>query len=396
MPQLQDAYIARGDLALPLRLYLSRTSHHRMPGLFHYPTDGTLSPLPSDEKASMTVRITERDIQILELLAAAGWLSTRQIQYALFPDAITKVVNKRMRKLTEAKHLEKVRLSRTDQNLYRLGNEGKKVVASETNFPEAGIVLMRKPPRELDHFIAINDLRLFFEKEVKKRGGEMKFFFADLELKKRGEQSPIIPDAIMRFVLGGRDYRFAIEYDNGTETSRYFAREKVRKYIHIASAHRAIFSLMEFRVLVFAENSKIALKLMKGSVRENPPSGLFYFAAKSEIAPEDILADIYLDPTEVFSQQRQVSKGEGTTSQQSRILWHFLTEMVSRCGVSTHQGEEDKSFATCEMSSLGKTNIPINSYDNLQIKPGLKVLAAFVNILLLVDLLIFSNLKVVL
>jgi hypothetical protein len=336
-----------------------------MPSLFQYSTDGTLSSLPSDEKASMTIRIMERDIQILELLAATGWLSTRQIQYALFPDAIMKVVNKRMRKLTEARYLEKVRLSRTDQNLYRLGSEGRKVVAGETNFPEAGIVLMRKPPRELDHFMAINDLRLFFEKEIRKRGGEMKFFFADLELKKRGEQSPIIPDAIMRFVLDGRDYRFAIEYDNGTETSRYFASQKVRKYIHIASAHRPIFSLMDFRVLVFTENSKTALKLMRGSIRERPPRGLFYFAVKSEMAPEDILSDIYLDPTEVFSPERRGGKGEGTTSQQSRIMWHSLTEVVSRGGVSTHQEEQDKSLATREMSSLEKTNISINSHENL-------------------------------
>ena len=137
------------------------------------------------------------------------------------------MVNKRTRKLTQARYLDKVRLSRTDQNLYRLGKEGKKLLAVETNFPEEGIIQMRKPPRELDHFLAINDLRLIFEKEIKKRGGEMKFFLADLELKKRSEQSPIIPDAIMRFLLHWRDYRFVIEYDNGTETSRHFAREKV-------------------------------------------------------------------------------------------------------------------------------------------------------------------------
>ena len=344
----------------------------------------------------MTARITERDIQLLELLAAAGWLSTRQIQYALFPDPIAKVVNKRMRKLTQSRHLEKVRLSRTDQNLYRLGSEGKKVVASETDFPESGIVLMRKPPRELDHFLAINDLRLIFEKEIKRHGGEMRFFFADLELKKRGEQSPIIPDAIMCFTLDGRDYRFAIEYDNGTETSRYFASQKVRKYIHIVSAHRHIFSLKDFRVLVFTENSKTALKLMRGSIRENPPPGLFYFAAKSEIAPEDFLTDVYLDPTEIFHEERRGSKVGITASNQSEIRWHSITEMVSRGGVSMHQEEQDKFLTTQEMLSLGKTNIPINSFEDLQVKPSLKVLTAFANFLLLVDLLMFSNLKVVL
>ena len=255
---------------------------------------------------------------------------------------------------------------------------------------------MRKPPRELDHFLAINDLRLFFEKEIKKRGGEMKFFFADLELKKRGEQASLIPDAIMRFILDGKDYRFAIEYDNGTETSRYFAREKVRKYIDIAAAHRPIFGLSHFRVLVFTDNSKIALKLMRGSIRENPPSGLFYFAAKSEIASEDILTDIYLDPTGVFSQARRGSKAEITTSSRSEIRWHSLIEMVSRGGASTHQEEQNKSFTTREMSSLDKTNMPMNSYEDLQIKPNLKVLAALVNFLLLSGFLIFSNLKVVL
>jgi hypothetical protein len=305
----------------------------------------------------MTIRIMERDIQILELLAAAGWLSTRQIQYALFPGAIAKVVNKRMRKLAQACYVVKVRLSRTDENLYRLGIEGKKVVASETNFPEEEIVLMRKPPRELRHFLAINDLRLIFEKEIKKRGGEMNFFFADPELRKRGEQSPIIPDAIMRFFLDGKDYRFAIEFDNGTETPHYFASEKVRKYTCIASARRPIFSFDSFRILVFTEDLKTALRLMRGSIRENPPPGLFYFAVTSEITPEDILGDIYLDPTEVFRQARGSGRVEVTARPLSEIVWHSLAEMVSHAGASTHQDEPDNLSDNYEISSPRGTNI---------------------------------------
>src|SRR5207244_8453795 len=100
----------------------------------------------------------------------------------------------------------------------------------------------------------------------------------------KGERSILIPDAIIRFTLNGKDYRFAIEYDNGTETPRYFASNKVRTYLSLASSHRPIFNLSDFRVLVFAQSPRIVLSLMKVAMKEGPPLGLFYFAALGEIA----------------------------------------------------------------------------------------------------------------
>src|SRR5262249_12055393 len=121
----------------------------------------------------MNIKITERDIELFELLAITVWLSSSQIKYALFPDAILKVVNKRTRKLVQAGYLNKVRLTRIDEALYQLAAKGRALLI-EDGYPSAGILSMRKPPRELEHFLAINSLRLYFEAGVRERNGEMR------------------------------------------------------------------------------------------------------------------------------------------------------------------------------------------------------------------------------
>jgi hypothetical protein len=320
---------------------------------------GAVFSLSSYEEIAMSMRMTERDIQVLELLAVCGWLSTRQIQYSLFPETIAKVVNKRMRKLTEAGYVHKVRLGRTDQNLYRCASGGKKALCRETDFPEGALVSLREPPKELSHFMAINDFRLVMEAEITKRGGQMRFFFSDMELRRKAERCILIPDAMVSFILKGKEYQFAFEYDNGTETPTYFSRQKVRKYLQLASASQPIFSLNNFRVLVVTNKFKDALKLMRAAVLESPPAGFFYFAGVGDILSDEVLSDIFLDPTELFSVRRGRSRPEVVSTHNAETSWYSLTELVCRGGVSTRHEVSGNPFDHNEMPSSSKPNIPI-------------------------------------
>ena len=63
-------------------------------------------------------------------------------------------VHKRLRKLTEATYLTMVREHRMTEALFTLGSEGKRVL--ERSGAEE-IVLERQPPKQLEHFIGIND-----------------------------------------------------------------------------------------------------------------------------------------------------------------------------------------------------------------------------------------------
>lgn len=286
----------------------------------------------------MNTRIMDRDFELLQLLASTGWLSSRQIQYALFPKTTLKVVNKRLRKLAEEKLIKTVRPHRTAENMYRLERLGRKLLLKETDFPEEQILMMRNLPQPLDHFARINDLRLAFIQEVRKRGGQILFFLTDMELRKRGAQSEVIPDGMTAFNLNGNKYRFAIEYDNGTETAHYFATKKIRKYLKLLSFQGQILGLSDFRVLVLTDSFRTASRLMKASVREDLPPGLFHFSVFDSFDPVHIFDnEVYLDPTEAFTLKRDNCKFEILQNDPTKTTWRGLLSLACRNGASTHQ-----------------------------------------------------------
>jgi protein involved in plasmid replication-relaxation len=174
-----------------------------------------------DEVAgAMKVRLTERCTDLLRLLRAARWLTTGQVRRRFFPHTTVDAVHKRLRKLTEATYLKMVREHRMTEALFTLGPEAKRVL-ERTGAEE--IVLERQPPKQLDHFIGINDLRIAAEGSA-----HLGYFFACWELPGLGWSQAIIPDAV--FSLAHRT--FAVEFDRGKEGIRYFMRTKLAAYLH--------------------------------------------------------------------------------------------------------------------------------------------------------------------
>jgi hypothetical protein len=102
--------------------------------------------------------------------------------------------------------------------LFSVGLEGKR--ALEVAGTDA-ITLERKLPHQLEHFTAINDLRIAAE-----LAGGLEYFFAAWELPGIGWKHSIIPDGVAAF---GRD-TFAIEFDRGVEGVQFFIRTKMRVY----------------------------------------------------------------------------------------------------------------------------------------------------------------------
>lgn len=83
------------------------------------------------------------------------------------------------------------------------------------------IVLERHVPKQLEHLIGINDVRIAAE-----LSGRLEYFFAAWELPQIGWRHRIIPDAVFR--IAGRT--FALEYDRGLENLRYFVGSKIAAY----------------------------------------------------------------------------------------------------------------------------------------------------------------------
>src|SRR2546426_627529 len=163
----------------------------------------------------MSVRLTKRCMDLLELLRVARWLTTGQVRRRFFPHATLDAARKRLRKLTQAGYLMMVQENRMSEALFTLGCEGKRVL--ETSGVE-GITLERKPPKQLEHFIGINDLRIAAELDE-----ALTYFFACWELPGLSWQHPIIPDAVFSL----RNRTFAVEFDRGLKSIRSFIKTKI-------------------------------------------------------------------------------------------------------------------------------------------------------------------------
>ena len=164
------------------------------------------------------MRLTPRCMNLLRLLAAARWLTTRQIHRRFFARRTVDAARKRLRKLAAARYLVAHREGRMHQALYAVGREGRRVLEAESSI---AVALERRPPTQREHFLAVNDVRIAAE-----LAGDLSYFFAYWELPGLGWKHPLIPDAV--FSLAGRTY--ALEFDRGGEGIGYFMRTKIAAY----------------------------------------------------------------------------------------------------------------------------------------------------------------------
>jgi len=164
------------------------------------------------------MRLTPRCLEILKLLLAARWLTTTQLHRRFFSEATLSATRKRLHKLAKGDYLVKVQPNRMQESFFRLGPAGKRQLEQQGG---SNILLHRQPPKQLEHFLGINDVRLAAELSL-----PLSYFFACWELAAIGWKQPIIPDAI----FGVDNHNCALEFDRGQENLRFFARTKLAWY----------------------------------------------------------------------------------------------------------------------------------------------------------------------
>ena len=156
------------------------------------------------------MRLTDRCHEILKLLSAARWLRTRQLHRRFFVPATVDAAQKRLHKLVEGRYLVRVQPNRMQDALFTLGPEGRRFLE---HGGAAGMVLERQPPKHLEHFLGVNDVRIAAELSL-----PVSYFFAYWELPSVEWRHPIIPDAVFGTVAKA----FAVEFDRGNENVRFF------------------------------------------------------------------------------------------------------------------------------------------------------------------------------
>jgi protein involved in plasmid replication-relaxation len=218
LPQLRFRALAPQRMEMRLWLHIRRAPPSAVSNLQKLAPHGAVFRLRCNGEAARTMRLTTRCIELFRLLHGARWLATRQIHRRFFPNATLDATRKRLRKFATADYLVAYRAHRMAEALYTLGREGKRVLE------QAGareIRLERKPPKQLEHFSAVNDIRIAAELT-----DSLSFFFAYWELPALGWRDTIIPDAVCSFA----SKTFAIEFDRGLEGVKFFLRTKVAVY----------------------------------------------------------------------------------------------------------------------------------------------------------------------
>jgi hypothetical protein len=164
------------------------------------------------------MRLTLRCQEILKLLKVARWLTTGQLHRRFFRRSTADAARKRLRKLAEADYLVQLQPNRMQEALFRLGVAGKRHLE---RLDEQIITLDRQPPKQLEHFLGVNDIRIAAELDL-----PLSYFFSYWELPGVGWKQPVIPDA----VFGTTDRAIAVEFDRGQENLRFFLRTKLNYY----------------------------------------------------------------------------------------------------------------------------------------------------------------------
>lgn len=173
------------------------------------------------------MRLMRRDVAILRMLAEARWLSTSQVKRWYFPDAAIEQVRRRLRILAGARLVRSVREHPMAEAIHTLAPGGKELLA------EQGLDVLkleRMPPRYVNHFLGVTDIRLAVKASARREGIEVEFFFGFWELPEVGWRFPMIPDAASGLARRGESITVLFEYDRGLEPLGML-RKKFRRYV---------------------------------------------------------------------------------------------------------------------------------------------------------------------
>jgi hypothetical protein len=163
------------------------------------------------------------------MLAVSRWLSTAQVHACSFPGVTIRVLHRRLRLLRTEGYIHSVRAHPMAEALHALGPKGRSELL-ERGW-QRPMTTERSAPRNLEHFLGINDIRIAVERSAGKDPlVAIRFFYACWELQQRGWAYAVIPDAALRVERAGRSATVLFEYDRNQESAEYVFRTKFQRY----------------------------------------------------------------------------------------------------------------------------------------------------------------------
>jgi ribosomal protein S18 acetylase RimI-like enzyme len=190
----------------------------------------------------------------LEALGKMRFLETRQLAKLAFGGSRW-AANKRLRKLLDGGLVRVWVRDLARDNVYSLTRAGLRELVDCSDGGSSW-----KAPRgldgNLDHLLAINEVRISLALSLVEAGGEIQWWRSDWELRAPA-RGHIVPDAL--FALGwagdGHSHIFALEVDNATRSPRRFV-GKLLRYGALQVRGRALYGAEDFLLLVVGRDER--------------------------------------------------------------------------------------------------------------------------------------------
>lgn len=257
---------------------------------------------PDNPKA---IRITERDLDILEMIHACRLLSTQQLQTLFFPSQHRAYA--RLQALYQHALLERLFLGlqtalMNTPILYVLDRRGADLLCERRALDiEWNAQLKQVKPTFLQHALAINDVRVAFTVACQEHQAQIGLWLGENDLKaaydyvhirnERGRMQRIslIPDSYFKLLLATGTSHFFLEQDMGT---MQLARFKSKIWAYLAYYQSGLsqerFGTKKFRVLTVASTAQRAANL-KAATEVAGGESRFWFTDLAQIRPETVL-----------------------------------------------------------------------------------------------------------
>jgi len=253
-----------------------------------------------------SIRITERDLWVLEALAKMRFATTNQLA-ALFFDGSRWSANKGLRKLLDARLLNVWVRSLSEENIYSVTKRSLTAIEDE-NFT---LSYETKPLRGLDenlnHLLAINDVRTSLVMTLPEAGGEIGWWRSDWELRSHGRER-IIPDGLFLINWQGlKEQPYALEVDNNTRSSRNFMK-KILAYASLPNRGKGIYGIADPIILIACSDRKW-MERYRISVKQLRPNRRVWFATIEEIKREGATGAVWANGSEKRRSLLELTQG---------------------------------------------------------------------------------------
>ncbi len=238
-------------------------------------------------EGAIGIRVTDRDLWILEALGKMRFLRTKQLA-RLFFDGSRSAANKRLRRLFDHSLVKVWITGLADDNLYSLTTRGR----SQLEDHGANLHCPRGVEGNLDHLLAINDTRIAFVLGTLEFGVRLCWWHSDWDLRTHARAS-LVPDALFAVdwpEVGPRTY--SLELDHNTKSPREFLK-KLTGYRGVTYRAGGLYGEDRFTILVVG-HSRTWIERYRSLVRESALDLHVLFAALEDVCRMGPLAPIWL------------------------------------------------------------------------------------------------------